>query len=153
MPDTNDRANRVYIASDHAGVDVKADLRAYAEELGYSVVDLGPESTTSVDYPDFAHRLATKVVETDGAWGILVCGSGIGMSIAANKVKGARAALVHDAYTAEMARNHNDANIVVVGSRVLGPELLRQCVRVFAASEFTPGNDGRHARRVSKIEG
>lgn len=141
------------IASDHAGVDVRADLKRYLESLGLDVLDLGPESYDSVDYPDFAHDLARRVVGGEADWGVLVCGSGIGMSIAANKVPGARAALVHEAYTARMAREHNDANIVVLGSRVLGPEIMKACLDAFASAEFTPGDDGRHARRVQKIEG
>ena len=145
-------AARVWIASDHAGVATKSDLAGFVRDLGHEVVDLGPADTTSVDYPDFAHRLAHAVVDEPGSWGVLICGSGIGMSIAANKVAGARAALVHNAYTARMARHHNDANIVVLGSRVLGPEVMRECLRAFATHGFTPGDDGRHARRVEKIE-
>lgn len=146
-------AKRVMIASDHAGVDVRADLKRHLESRGLDVVDLGPESYDSVDYPDFAHDLARRVVDGEADWGVLVCGSGIGMSIAANKVPGARAALVHEAYTARMAREHNDANIVVLGSRVLGPEIMKACLDAFASAAFTPGDDGRHARRVQKIEG
>lgn len=144
---------RVMIASDHAGVDSRADLVRHLESRGLDVTDLGPESYDSVDYPDFAHELARRVVAGDADWGVLVCGSGIGMSIAANKVAGARAALVHEAYTASMARQHNDANIVVLGARVLGPEIMKACLDAFAAADFTPGDDGRHARRVAKIEG
>lgn len=143
----------VYIASDHAGLTEKAELGAYVAALGYSVRDLGPHSADPVDYPEFARALAERVVAEPGSWGILICGSGIGMSIAANKVPGARAALVHEAYTARMARNHNDANIVVVGARVLGPEIMKECIRVFASSDFTPGDDDRHARRVGQLEG
>lgn len=143
---------RVLIASDHAGVDTKSELSAYITSLGFDVVDLGPQSTEAVDYPDFAHRLAQAVVAGEGAWGVLICGSGIGMSIAANKVVGARAALVHEAYTARMAREHNDANIVVLGARVIGPEIMKACLDVFARTPFEPGNDGRHARRVTKLE-
>lgn len=142
----------VSIAADHAGVAVKAELVAYLESLGLETVDLGPHDTSAVDYPDFAHTLARHVVAGNSEWGVLICGSGIGMSIAANKVSGARAALVHDAYTARMARQHNDANILVLGARVLGPDLLRECVRVFATAGFTPGDDGRHARRVRKLD-
>lgn len=141
------------IASDHAGVDVRADLKRHLESIGLDVLDLGPESYDSVDYPDFAHDLARRVVGGEADWGVLVCGSGIGMSIAANKVPGARAALVHEAYTARMAREHNDANIVVLGSRVLGSEIMKACLDAFASAKFTPGDDGRHARRVQKIEG
>ncbi len=130
---THATQDTVLIAADHAGVDVKRDLGAFLASLGYDVRDLGPHDTTSVDYPDYAHRLAERVVRGDGAWG-------------------ARAALVHEAYTARMAREHNDANIVVLGARVLGPELMRECLRAFASAGFTPGDDGRHRRRVDKLE-
>lgn len=142
----------VLIAADHAGVAVKAELVAFLASLGLEARDLGPHDTTPCDYPDFAHELARAVVAGQGRWGILICGSGIGMSIAANKIPGARAALCHDGYTARMARQHNDANVLVLGARVLGPEILRECIREFAANSFTPGDDGRHQRRVSKLE-
>lgn len=144
---------RVLIASDHAGVDTKAELASFLQAQGFDVVDFGPQSKESVDYPDFAHRLANAVVKGEGAWGVLICGSGIGMSIAANKVSGARAALVHEAYTARMAREHNDANIIVLGARVIGPEIMKECLLSFARTPFDPGNDGRHARRVAQLEG
>ena len=143
---------RVLIASDHAGVDTKAELLQFLQEQGLDVVDLGPQERTAVDYPGFAQKLARAVVNGEGAWGVLICGSGIGMSIAANKVPGARAALVHEAYTARMAREHNDANIVVLGARVIGPEIMKECLLSFARTPFDPGNDGRHARRVSQLE-
>ena len=143
----------VLIASDHAGVDVKSDVGAFLRSLGHEVSDLGPETTSSVDYPDFAHRLGNAVVQGEGDWGVLVCGSGIGMSIAANKVSGVRAALANDPYSARMAREHNDANVLVFGARVIGPEMIKEVVRAFAEGTFTPGDDGRHRRRVDKIEG
>lgn len=143
---------RVLIASDHAGVETKSELSDFLQSLGFDVMDLGPQSKESVDYPAFAQRLAKAVVAEEGAWGVLICGSGIGMSIAANKVSGARAALVHEAYTARMAREHNDANIVVLGARVIGPEIMKECLLSFANTPFDPGNDGRHARRVSQLE-
>lgn len=142
----------VLIASDHAGVDVKADVGAFLRSCGHEVTDLGPESRDSVDYPHFAHLLGKAVVEGQGDWGILVCGSGIGMSIAANKVPGVRAALANDPYSARMAREHNDANVLVFGARVIGPEMIKEVVQAFAAGDFTPGDDGRHRRRVDKIE-
>lgn len=143
----------VLITSDHAGVREKAELGAWLATLGYDVRDLGPHDTTSIDYPGQAHRLADEVVASEGgAWGVLICGSGIGMSIAANRVSGARAALCHSAYTARMAREHNDANIIVVGARVLAMQMMKECIGVFAQTSFTPGDDGRHARRVTAIE-
>lgn len=143
---------KVAIASDHAGVAVKAELVQFLASIGFSPIDLGPTSTDSVDYPSFAHALAQFVVEGKANWGILICGTGIGMSIAANKVPGARAALCMEPFSASMARNHNDANILVVGARVTGPELMRAIIRSFADSDFTPGDDGRHLRRVMAIE-
>lgn len=142
----------VLIASDHAGVDVKADVGKFLGSLGFAVRDLGPTSRQSVDYPQFAHLLARSVVAGEGDWGILVCGSGIGMSIAANKVVGARAALANDPYSARMAREHNDANVLVFGARVIGTEMIKEVVKAFASADFTPGDDGRHKRRVDKIE-
>ena len=144
--------HRVLIASDHAGVEVKVELIRYLQSLGLTVTDLGPNDTTPVDYPLFAHRLARAVVAGDGDWGVLICGSGIGMSIAANKVPGARAALVHEAYTARMAREHNDANIVVLGARVIGMEIMKASLQAFATTAFAPGDDGRHARRVQQLD-
>lgn len=143
---------RVAIASDHAGVAVKAELVQFLASIGLTPVDLGPASTESVDYPGFAHLLARHVVAGESDWGILICGTGIGMSIAANKVPGARAALCMEPFSAGMARNHNDANILVLGARVTGPELLRAIIRAFAEAPFTPGDDGRHLRRVRNIE-
>lgn len=143
----------VLIASDHAGVAVKADVAAFLRAAGHEVSDLGPETSTSVDYPEFAHRLGHAVVAGEGDWGILVCGTGIGMSIAANKVPGVRAALANDSFSARMAREHNDANVLVFGARVIGPEMIKEVVGAFAAGDFTPGDDGRHRRRVDKIEG
>lgn len=142
----------VAIAADHAGIDIKTMLASVLRELGFAVTDLGPTDTVSVDYPDFAHRLARKIAAGDVDWGVLVCGSGVGMSIAANKVPGVRAALVGDSYTARLARNHNDANVIVFGARVIGPELMKACLTEFAAAAFTPGDDGRHRRRVDKLE-
>jgi ribose 5-phosphate isomerase B len=151
MPDAT-QAPRVAIAADHAGVEIKALLVAYIAALGYDVRDLGPHETTPVDYPSFAHRLASEIARGDAEWGVLICGSGIGMSIAANKVAGARAALVHEGYTARMARQHNDANIIVLGARVLGIEIMKECIRTFAETTFTPGDDGRHQRRRDALE-
>jgi ribose 5-phosphate isomerase B len=143
---------QVAIASDHAGVAVKRELIEFLASIGFTPVDLGPASTESVDYPGFARSLAQYVVEGKAIWGILICGTGIGMSIAANKVAGARAALCMEPFSASMARQHNDANILVVGARVTGPELMRAIIRSFADSAFTPGDDGRHLRRVRAIE-
>jgi len=139
----------VFIGNDHAGFELKQDLKAFLKDQGYQVRDLGCDSTDSVDYPDFAKRVAREVAASDGgAFGILICGTGIGMSIAANKLKGVRAALCIKEYDAQMARNHNDANILCLGARTLQKEVARRVVTTFLRSEF---EGGRHARRVAKI--
>ena len=140
---------RIVIASDHAGVDLKARLVELIGEAGHDVCDLGPADTSSVDYPDFAHALAREVALGEAEQGILVCGTGIGMSLTANRHSGVRAALCHDAFTAEMARRHNDANVLCIGARSTGPGVAEQMVRIFLE---TPFEGGRHQRRVEKIE-
>ena len=139
----------IAIASDHAGVAVKTDICRFLQSLGFEVEDLGPEDASSVDYPDYAHLLARAISDGRIERGILVCGTGIGMSMAANRHRGVRAALCHDAYTAEMARRHNDANVLCVGARSTGAGVVEQIVRIFAETSF---EGGRHQRRVAKIE-
>ncbi len=139
----------ILIASDHAAFDLKQHLVAFLKEMHHEVGDLGVDQIESVDYPDFAHRLAEGVQRGDGVQGILICGTGLGMSMAANRHAGIRAALCHDAYTAAMARKHNDANVLCLGARVLGVGVAEQVVRVFLS---TPFEGGRHQRRVDKIE-
>jgi ribose 5-phosphate isomerase B len=139
----------IAIASDHAGITLKANLRRVLQGLGLEVEDLGPEDAASVDYPDYAHLLARAISDGRIERGVLICGSGIGMSMAANRHPGVRAALCHDAYTAEMARRHNDANVLCVGERTTGAGVAEQIVRVFIGTEF---EGGRHQRRVAKIE-
>ena len=138
-----------YIATDHAGYALKAFVKEYVKSLGHEIIDLGPDSADRVDYPDFAHKCAQAVIADRGSFGILICGTGIGISIAANKVQGIRAALCHDAYTAEMARAHNDANILAFGERVVGKGVVESIVDAFCNTEF---EGGRHAGRVGKIE-
>ncbi|MGQ9494755.1 MAG: ribose 5-phosphate isomerase B [Thermoanaerobaculaceae bacterium] len=141
---------KVFLASDHAGYALKMELVQYLKERGIPFEDLGTHSPESVDYPDFAHRLAEQIRPgPEPVVGILVCATGIGMSIAANKHRGVRASLCHDAYTAEMARRHNDANVLCLGGRTTGPAVARQIVDIFLA---TPFDGGRHARRVAKLE-
>ena len=139
----------IVIASDHAGVELKASIVELIGESGLEVRDLGPEDTASVDYPDFAHAVAGAVTAGDADRGILICGTGIGMSLAANRHPQVRAALCHDAFTAEMARRHNDANVLCVGSRSTGPGVAEQMVRIFLETAF---EGGRHQRRVDLIE-
>jgi len=139
----------IAIASDHAGITMKTDLCRVLRELGLEVEDLGPNDTTSVDYPDYAHLLAKAVSDGRVEKGVLICGTGIGMSLAANRHPGVRAALCHDAFTAEMARRHNDANILCMGARVIGGDVAEQMARIFFE---TPFDGDRHQRRVAKIE-
>ena len=141
---------KYYIATDHAGYAVKEFTKAYVEELGHEIIDLGPDSADRVDYPDFAKKCAEAVVADEGSFGILICGTGIGISIAANKVTGIRAALCHDAFTAQATRAHNDANILCFGERVVGKGVIESMLDAFSNTEF---EGGRHAGRVDKIEG
>lgn len=141
---------KVFLAADHAGYTLKTDLAQYLKEKGIAFEDLGTHSTESVDYPDYAHQLAEHLRRgPNPAVGILLCATGIGMSIAANKHYGVRAALCYDAYTAEMARRHNNANVLCLGGRTTGPAVARQIVDIFLA---TPFDGGRHSRRVAKLE-
>jgi ribose 5-phosphate isomerase B len=139
---------KVAIASDHGGVNIREELKQLMDEMQISYEDFGCECDTSVDYPDYALPVAEKVASGEFDRGILVCGTGIGMSIAANKVKGIRCALVHDVFSAKATREHNDTNILSMGERVIGPGLAREIARVWLETEF---QGGRHATRVGKI--
>jgi len=139
----------IVIASDHAGVDLKARIVKLIGEGGLDVRDLGPAEKTSVDYPKFAHAVARAVAAGEAKRGILICGTGIGMSLAANRHPQVRAALCHDAFTAEMARRHNDANILCIGARSTGPGVAEQMVGIFLETAF---EGDRHQRRVDLIE-
>ncbi len=140
---------KFYIATDHAGYAVKAYIKELVTEKGHEIIDLGPDSADRVDYPDFGHKCAKAVAADEGSFGIVVCGTGIGISMAANKVPGIRAALCHDAYTAAMARAHNNAQILAFGERVVGKGVIESMIDAFIATEF---EGGRHAARVAKIE-
>lgn len=139
---------KVLIASDHAGFGGKEAIKKTLDEMGVKYEDLGTNSLDSVDYPDYAERLAKGVASGEAERGILVCGSGIGMEIAANKVPGARAALAWNEETAKLARRHNDANIVAVGERTTPQETIDKIVRAFLTTDF---EGGRHERRIEKI--
>lgn len=139
----------VAIASDHAGFALKATLIADLTAMGHEVLDLGPASTDSVDYADFAHMLARALTGGEADCGVLVCGSGIGISMAANRHKGIRAALCHDSLSARLSREHNDANVLALGERLIGVEVARDALRTFLE---TPFEGGRHTRRVEKID-
>jgi ribose 5-phosphate isomerase B len=138
----------VAIAADHGGFELKNMLAPELRALGFGVLDLGTMNGDAVDYPDMAENLAAAMREGRAQRGVLVCGTGIGMSIAINRHRELRGAVVHDALTARLARQHNDANVLVLGGRILGPELAKDCLKTF----FTTGFDGgRHARRVAKL--
>ncbi len=139
---------RIGLGADHAGCALKAALAVHLAERGHEVVDFGASThAVSVDYPDYARAVAQAVADRDVALGVLVCGTGIGMSIAANKVPGVRAALVHDVTTARLAHQHNDANVLCLGARVTGPAVAEDCLDAFLAGAF----EERHQRRLDKI--
>jgi ribose 5-phosphate isomerase B len=139
---------KIAIGSDHRGFDVKRRIVNLLQQMGHEVLDVGPEGRQSVDYPDFAFPVALAVSEGRVDRGILIDGTGIGMCIAANKVKKVRAAPCHDSITAEMSRRHNDANVLCLSADLLGEELIDRMVRIWLETEF---EGGRHGRRVEKI--
>jgi ribose 5-phosphate isomerase B len=137
------------VAADHGGFELKAQLAQHLRSKGFDVLDLGTDSSEAVDYPDIAERLVDAIRSGRARRGLLMCGSGIGVSIAANRHPEIRAALCHDATTARLARQHNDANVLVLGGRTIGPEIAKECLDIFLATAFEDG--GRHARRVGKL--
>lgn len=139
---------RIAIASDHAAFDLKAELAAHVAALGHEVLDLGPDSTASVDYPDYGYKLADAVASGAADRGVALCGSGIGISIAVNRNPAMRCALVSEPLSASLARSHNDANAIAMGARVIGPEMAKACIEAFLVGEFL---GGRHAGRVDKL--
>lgn len=144
---------KVAIGSDHAGVELRKEIIAMIEELGMEVEDVGCECDTSVDYPDYAIPVAEKVANGEADRGILICGTGIGMSIAANKVKGIRCALVHDLFSAKATRQHNDSNVLAMGERVIGPGLALEIAKVWLTTEYEGGRHGRRVDKISQYEG
>ncbi|HWO78119.1 MAG TPA: ribose 5-phosphate isomerase B [Bacillus sp. (in: firmicutes)] len=140
---------KVVIASDHGGIKLREEIKSLLTELGIEFEDMGCDCETSVDYPDYALPVAQKVADGEFDKGILICGTGIGMSIAANKVRGIRCALVHDVFSAKVTREHNDSNILAMGERVIGPGLAREIVRTWLSAEY---EGGRHDKRIGKIK-
>lgn len=138
----------IAIASDHAGFKLKEELKKFISELGYSVLDLGTNSESRVDYPDFAYAVAYAVISGKAWRGLMIDGTGVASSIVANKVPGIRAACCHNEFTARISREHNDANILTLGSRVIGSELAKEIVKVFLETNF---GGGRHLQRLNKI--
>ena len=139
---------KVAIGCDHGGLHLKEDIKSLLADGGYEVTDFGTNSTDSVDYPDIAVPVANAVANGEFDRGILSCGTGIGIGIAANQVKGIRAALCHDTFSAHASREHNNANILTMGERIIGPGLARDIVKIWLTTEF---EGGRHERRVAKI--
>lgn len=138
----------IALACDHGAVELKTLLARHLEDKGYAVLDLGTDGSQSVDYPDFAVAMADALKQGKAARGVLLCGSGIGISMAANRFSHVRAALVHDGYGARMCRQHNDANVLVMGGRTIGSEIAKDCLDLFLSTEF---EGGRHAKRVAKL--
>ena len=139
---------RLAIGSDHGGYELKEKIKQLLEELEISYKDFGTNSEESVDYPDFAEKVAKGVTDKDYKLGILICGTGIGMSIAANKIDGVRAALCHDLFSAQATREHNNSNVLTIGARVIGDQLALEIVKTWLKSDF---DGGRHQRRIDKI--
>ncbi len=140
---------KIAIAADHGGYKLKEEIKPYIESLGHTVTDLGTYSEDSVDYPDYAATCARAVVSGEMDRGIVICGTGIGISIAANKIKGVRCGLCTDPVMARLTREHNDANMLAMGARIIGGELARGIVKVFLETDFSNGK--RHIDRINKI--
>jgi ribose 5-phosphate isomerase B len=141
---------RIVIGADHAGFDLKQIIAGYLRQLGHEVIDKGTDSSAPVDYPDFAEAVAKVLLDGQAERGVLICGSGVGASVSANKIPGIRAGLCHDTYSAHQGVEHDDINVLVLGARVIGVELARDLVRSFLAAQFT--GEERHRRRVGKIK-
>jgi RpiB/LacA/LacB family sugar-phosphate isomerase len=140
---------RVAVGADHAGFSLKQDLVTYLKTLKHDVLDLGTNSADPVDYPDYAEAVGKAITEGRAERGLLVCGSGVGASVAANKISGIRAGLCHDTYSAHQGVEHDDMNVLVLGARVIGPALAQELARDFLAAKFTGAE--RHRRRLEKI--
>jgi len=139
----------VALAADHAGFSLKEKLKSEMESMNIKYIDLGTNNTDAVDYSDYGKKVAEVLVEGSVNRGVVICGTGIGISIAANRINSIRAAVCHDATTARLARLHNDANIISMGARVIGSEVAKECLRVFLSTPFEGGE--RHLRRIVKL--
>lgn len=140
---------RIIVGADHAGFDLKGHMAAYLRELGHQVIDIGTHSTAAVDYPDYAEAVGMTLQEGRADRGIMICGSGVGASVAANKIPGIRAGLCHDSYSAHQGVEHDDMNVLVLGARVIGAEMARELVRAFVGADFS--GEERHCRRLEKV--
>jgi len=141
-------SEKVILASDHAGFKLKEEIKKFLIKKRKKVLDLGTKNTSSVDYPDYAHLLSKKIKKSENQFGILICGSGIGMSMAANKHKNIRAALCYDTKSTKLSRQHNNANVMTIGARLIKKNIALKCVSTFLETDF---NRGRHLRRIKKI--
>jgi RpiB/LacA/LacB family sugar-phosphate isomerase len=141
---------RIVVGADHAGFEMKQTIGGYLRHLGHEVVDIGTNSDSPVDYPDFAEAVANAISDGAAERGVLICGSGVGASVAANKIPGIRAGLCHDTYSARQGVEHDDMNVLVLGARVIGVELARELVNNFLAAKYS--DEERHRRRVAKVK-
>ena len=141
-------SEKVILASDHAGFKLKEEIKKFLIKKRKKVLDLGTKNTSSVDYPDYAHLLSKKMKKSENQFGILICGSGIGMSMVANKHKNIRAALCYDTKSTKLSRQHNNANVMTIGARLIKKNIALKCVSTFLETDF---NRGRHLRRIKKI--
>jgi RpiB/LacA/LacB family sugar-phosphate isomerase len=141
---------RVVLGSDHAGFDLKQSLLAHVRALGHQVLDVGPDSSSPVDYPDYAEAVGMAVINSEADRGILICGSGVGASVAVNKIPGIRAATCHDCYSAHQGVEHDNMNVLVLGARIIGDELACDLVRTFLNAKFS--GEERHLRRIAKVK-
>ena len=142
------KLERIILASDHAGFKLKEEIKKFLIKKRKKVLDLGTKNTSSVDYPDYAHLLSKKMKKTENQFGILICGSGAGMSMAANKHKNIRAALCYDIKSTKLSRQHNNANVMTIGARLIKKNIAFKCVSIFLKTDF---EGGRHLRRIKKI--
>src|SRR5215813_13298966 len=140
---------RIVIGSDHAGFPLKEDLSAYIRQLGHQIVDVGTHGTQAVDYPDYAEALSKALLGGQAERGVLICGSGVGASVAANKLPGIRAGLCHDTYSAHQGVEHDDMNVLVMGAQIIGPEFARELVRTFVRAQFS--GEERHRHSLAKV--
>jgi ribose 5-phosphate isomerase B len=141
---------KIAVGSDHAGFALKEEVAESLRKQGYEVVDVGTHSTAPVDYPDFAEKVGLAVVEGRAERAVLICGSGVGACVAANKLPGVRAAICHDVYTAHQGVEHDDMNVLVLGGRVIGPAVAHELVQAYVAARYTA--EERHARRLAKVQ-
>jgi len=140
---------RIAVGADHAGFELKENVRAFLQKAGHEVIDLGTHNLEPVDYPDYAEAVGRSLREGKAERGVVICGSGVGASAAANKIPGIRAGLCHDTYSAHQGVEHDDMNVLVLGARVIGPELAHELVRAFVNAQFT--KEERHLRRLAKV--